>query len=407
MILNQLYHGSQCQYDMKASGAFVPRLLNEGDFIDLSLADEVIGRAYKGSEYFKRCFDEGRLFPDMACSLTDIDMHEELLIHNYTGQCPVQTFELTPAKGCNVGCAYCLVNDGIHEQTVVVYQNYHELIRKHLDEHRNDEHFYYLSPKTEAFCEATLQTGTAHKILKSFVEHYEKYPDSKARLFIASKAGVEALDYEYEGDRILDLFIKLKGKMQFNTSLSLFPEGAIRDIEPYSCSIGNRLAAVKLCNEHGIMANSALVQPIMIEILTEELLDGFFALLKSHGIVNVKPEFLTVSIENMVLLTQMLEKYDRGIFRKVFCAYFRDDNLDHIKQRGRTAPPRDISHYWIKKIQAVAARHGITTSICNWVREQLGVTEEDIPFVNENGFKCLGYQTRLFAAPFCNEDERE
>jgi len=260
----------------------------------------------------------------------------------------------------------------------------------------NEEHYYYFSPKTEAFCEATLQTGIAHKILRAFIEHYEKHPDSRARIFIASKSGAEALQYKHGGDSIIDLFARLKNKMQFNTSLSIFPGDAIKYIEPYSCGTQSRLEAVRLCQENGIMANSALVQPILASLLTDGLLDEFFETLDGYGIINFKPEFLTACVENMVLMAQLLEKYDKSILKKLFEAYFKDDNLDHIKQRGRTAPPRGVSAFWIGKMKAAAERRGISTSICYWVREQLRISTDDIPIINKNGFKCLGYQTRLF-----------
>jgi hypothetical protein len=38
----------------------------------------------------------------------------------------------------------------------------------------------------------------------------------------------------------------------------------------------------------------------------------------------------------------------------------------------------------------------MSTSICYWVRMQLGISEETIPLVNRNGFQCLGYQRKLF-----------
>ena len=271
MILNPLYAGRE-----QGTGLFEPRVLGKRDFAGVAVCDEVIEKAVAGSEFFRKRYDSGTLFPKPACEIADVDTGTDLLVHNYTGQCPVQTFELNPVKGCNVGCAYCLVNDGIHEETVVAYRNYHELVSVKLRELMHEEHFFYLSPKTEAFCETTLETGIAHRILQAFIEHFEEYPDSKARLFIASKAGAEALLYRYQGDSILDLFIRLRGKMQFNTSLSIFPDGAIRYIEPYSCSIDGRLEAVKLCRENGIAAGSALVQPIMINMLTDGLLDDFF-----------------------------------------------------------------------------------------------------------------------------------
>ena len=52
---------------------------------------------------------------------------------------------------------YCLVDDGLHPE-LVVYENYHELVAHRLEEDYEKPHVYYFSPKTEAFCEATLET---------------------------------------------------------------------------------------------------------------------------------------------------------------------------------------------------------------------------------------------------------
>lgn len=392
MILKPLYDNIRSIYTEEN---FSARILSEKDFIDIDVSDTVKKRAIEGSIFFKQRIDNQTLFPDMSYISKSIDTNEDLLIHNYTGACPVQTFEINPVKGCNVGCVYCLVDDGIHND-LVVYENYHKLVEKRLEEQRHEEHYYYFSPKTEALCEATLQTGVAHNILLTFIEHFEKYPDSKARLFIASKAGVEALQYVHNDNSILDLLIKLKDKMQFNISLSIFPSDARNYIEPYASSLQSRLAAATLCQENGIMANSALVQPILINVLTDEVLDEFFKSLKNHGIVNIKPEFLTANIENMVLMAQILEMYNKNVLKEIFELYFKEENINHIKQRGRTAPKRNLSEFWIHKMKAIAKDYGISTSICYWVRSQLNIGEEDIPIVNENGFKCLGYQTKLF-----------
>ena len=37
-----------------------------------------------------------------------------------------------------------------------------------------------------------------------------------------------------------------------------------------------------------------------------------------------------------------------------------------------------------------------TCSICYWVRKQLRIGNDLIPIINENGFQCLGYQSKLF-----------
>jgi DNA repair photolyase len=375
---------------------FKPRILTMDDLKDINVSEDVKKRAIAGSKLFKDRIDNHILFPRFdQYHLEEIDVNEKLLIHNYTGACPIETYEINPVKSCNVGCMYCLVDDGLHPE-LVVYENYHELVAHRLEEDYEKPHFYYFSPKTEAFCEATLETGVAHRILQAFIDHFKKHPKSKARIFIASKAGVEALHYRYNGVSILDLFKQLKGRMQFNTSLSIFPGDARFYIEPFASSIENRLEAIRTCQENGILANSALVQPILIHLLNDEVLNNFFKQLSDYGIKNFKPEFLTANIENIVLLSMVLEMYDKDILKKLLEMYFSDENLDHVKQRGRTAPNRDVSLHWFSKMKDVAEKYGISMSICFWVRSQLKLSEEFIPIINKNGFKCLGYQTKLF-----------
>ena len=166
------------------------------------------------------------------------------------------------------------------------YTNYHSYLRGILDREQGEDHFYYFSPKTEAFQEASLQTGIAHNILRTFIDHYEAYPNSRARLFIASKAGVDHLRYKHRGDRIIDLLARLGSRVQFNTSVSIMP-AKLRDIlEPYGATIEKRLEAVGLCQDHGILAESALVQPIILPYLTEENMHDFFASLKNYILQN-------------------------------------------------------------------------------------------------------------------------
>ena len=322
-------------------------------------------------------------------------------IHNYTGRCPALTYEINPVRGCGVGCQYCLVTDGVHEQELVAYENYHLYVRELLERFNgpgseNANHYYYFSPKTEAFQEATLLTGIAHRILQEFIAHFERFPQSRARLFIASKAGAKHLQYRWNGVSVLDLFGRLKGRMQFNTSVSVMPD-AFRDIlEPYAAPLSERLEAVRLCRAIGVQADSALVQPIVIPYLTDRRTEEFFGALHSAGIINYKPEFLTACMENLALLGQYLGYFDKGLERELYEAYLSPSNADHLKQRGRTAPDRALSVAAIGRMSACTDALGMSVSICYWVRKQLGISEEAIPLVNRNGFQCLGYQRRLF-----------
>ncbi len=386
--------------DVYNLSGFTPNIVDKEYLTELGVkvepSQETLAGLIRGSELFKQRISTQTLIPIPKLEFQEIDINSELEIHNYTNRCPALTYEVNPVKGCNVGCLYCLVTDGVHEQQLITYTNYHLLIRRHLEEKHNEEHYYYFSPKTEAFQEPSLETGVAHKILKEFVYHFKKHPDSKIRLFIASKAGIKQLNYAYEGETILDLFIELKDKMQFNTSVSIMPTDFRAILEPYAASLDERLAAVKLCQENGILSDSALIQPIVAPYLTDEHIKEFFDLLHANGIINYKPEFLTACMENLSMIGQLLGYYDKSLEKELYEYYISPSNADHKKQRGRTAPNRDLSIHYIKKMMDYTNTLDMSVSICYWVRHQLNIAEEFIPIINRNGYQCLGYQSRLF-----------
>jgi DNA repair photolyase len=379
---------------------FVPHLIDREYLKRLGVSaepdDDTVEGLIRGSKLFIDRFKAKTVIPELNLHLEEIDLDKDLEIHNYTQRCPTLTYEVSPVKGCTVGCLYCLVTDGVHEQPLTAYTNYDKLLLRFMDAHMDQEHYYYYSAKTEAFQEATLQTGIAHNILRTFIEHYRKNPESKARLFIASKAGAKHLLYEHDGESIIDLFKQLKGKMQFNTSLSIMPAELRAILEPYGAPTGERMAAVRLCQENGVLSNSALVQPIFPSFLTEGRVREFFAMLKENNIINFKPEFLTVCMENLAWIGQIFGHLDSGMERDMYNFYIEPENKDHRKQRGRTAPDRKWSIDTIRNLMTIAREYGISTSICYWVRNELGISEDMIPIVNENGFQCLGYQRRLF-----------
>ena len=365
-------------------------------------APETLAGLARGSEIYRQRLKAHLLLPHPRYTVEEIDPAAvETEIHNYTGHCPTLTYEINPVKGCGVGCQYCLVTDGVHEQPLVALDNYHLYVRALLDEKNgpgseNAPHYYYFSPKTEAFQEPTLLTGIAHRILREFIDHFRRCPDSQARLFIASKAGGKHLLIEDGGESVLDLFEQLRDKMQFNTSVSIMPD-AFRDLlEPFAAPLSERLEAVRLCRERGIPANSALIQPIILPWLTDEHMKAFFDALHAAGIINYKPEFLTACMENLSMLGPLLGHFDRALERELYEAYLPPANADHRKQRGRTAPDRALSRAAIEKMMRYTDTLGMSVSICYWVRGQLGITPEEIPIINRNGFQCLGYQSGLF-----------
>ena len=381
----------------KVDGAYLKAL-----GVGVEPSEETLEALRRGSEVFERRFREHLLIPRQRFCLEDIapaSVTPE--IHNYTGRCPTLTYEINPVRGCTVGCQYCLVSDGVHEQELVAYDNYHLYVRRLLEEHNgpgsdNARHYYYFSPKTEAFQEATLYTGIAHRILREFIEHFRRCPHSNARLFIASKAGAKHLQIADGGETVLDLFARLKRRMQFNTSVSIMPD-AFRDIlEPYAAPLSERLEAVRLCSERGVAADSALVQPIITPWLTREHIESFFGALRGAGIINYKPEFLTACVENLSMLGQYLGWFDKGLERQLYEDYLMPSNESHRKQRARIAPDKARSRAYLKAMMECTGRMGMSVSICYWVRKQLGIEESQIPLINRNGFQCLGYQSKLF-----------
>ena len=381
----------------KVDGAYLKAL-----GVGVEPSEETLEALRRGSEVFERRFREHLLIPRQRFCLEDIAPASVTpVIHNYTGRCPTLTYEINPVKGCTVGCQYCLVSDGVHEQELMAYDNYHLYVRRLLEEHNgpgsdNARHYYYFSPKTEAFQEATLYTGIAHRILREFIEHFRRCPHSNARLFIASKAGAKHLQIADGGETVLDLFARLKGRMQFNTSVSIMPD-AFRDIlEPYAAPLSERLEAVRLCSEKGVAADSALVQPIITPWLTREHIESFFGALRGVGIINYKPEFLTACVENLSMLGQYLGWFDKGLERQLYEDYLMPSNESHRKQRARIAPDKARSLGYLKAMMECTGRLGMSVSICYWVRKQLGIEESQIPFINRNGFQCLGYQSKLF-----------
>jgi DNA repair photolyase len=386
---------------------FTPKIIDRKYLVDIGVTispdDDTMEGLRVGSENFIKRLEAKTVIPTPNVEIAQIDVNSELEIHNYTSRCPTLTYEVSPVRGCFVGCLYCLVTDGVHEQKLIAYENYDELVYNHLKSHKDNEHYYYFSPKTEAFQEATLQTGIAHKILRAFIRHFEEYPESKCRVFIASKAGLEHLLIKDDtGESIIDLLCKLRGKMQFNTSLSIMPDNVRAIVEPYSAPISERMAAVRLCQEKNLLSNSALVQPIFPSFLSKELTAEFFTMLKENNIINFKPEFLTVCMENLAWIGQLLGQYDKDLERALYEFYLAPENKDHRKQRGRTAPNRAWCLDTIRDLMLEAKDYGISTSICYWVRNEIGIPETMIPIINENGFQCLGYQRKLFEeSPIC------
>lgn len=359
----------------------------------------VIDQLESGANKFRALLESGTLTAPLEFRVSNELLKQPLSIHNYTSICPQNVFELNPSSGaCSLSCLYCLVNDGNQREQVVVHMDYPSLVRQELENHKNSAHFFYFSPKVDAFSEPLLVTGVAHSILEEFVRHYDVHPDSKVRLFIASKAGPKQLFYQKNNTTILDLLEKIGKKVQFNGSVGIMPDCLREVLEPNAPSVDDRINAIRLCQERGIYARSVLAQPVIACYVSDSLLDYYFKKISSAGIENIKPEFLTVNFENLAIVAQYINHFDPEKLAPFLNEYIAMDNRNHVKQRNRTAPSRALSALLLEQISNAASKYGISISLCNWVASQVHPDGCITAKSASNGFVCLGYQKRMFEA---------
>ena len=103
--------------------------------VKVRASKETYAKLEAGSRVFMERCRNHTVIPVQNLVLEDVVPEKvDTEIHNYTGRCPTLTFEINPVKGCNVGCQYCLVTDGVHEQQLIAYENYHLYVRYLLKE---------------------------------------------------------------------------------------------------------------------------------------------------------------------------------------------------------------------------------------------------------------------------------
>ena len=383
---------------------FQPIIIDEDFLRDLgitsSISDETARMLREGSERFKLRYEKQTLTPSSQFHGAEINFDNPLEVHNYTGMCPTFVYELTPSEGaCSIACQYCLVSDGDHCQPTVVWGNYPEHVRRILDDKKDERAFYYFSPKTEALAESHLQMGIVHGVLGAFDEHYREYPDSKARMFMATKGGPTHFQYRHDGETVIDCLSKLSGKVQVNGSIGIMPSHLRDVLEPNAPSIEDRLEALKMCQQQGLFAESVLAQPLLLPYMQDETLHEYFGQLSAAGIRNIKPEFLTVDIPNLVAIAQFVHHFDPELLKELMEGYVHEENQNHLKQRSRLAPDRKQSIEMLKKLQELAAQYDISISICNWVKSQLVPLDPSLAEIDSGskaqGYRCLGYQTNI------------
>ena len=287
--------------------------------------------------------------------------------------------------GCAANCLYCLVTGGDHSGPHIAYKNYAHYLRHKLDSENGVDHFYYFAPKTEPFQECTLRTGIAHGVLREFIQYFKKNPRSQSKVFIISKAGKDELCYKHNGDTILDLLKELSGKVTYDTSISVMPAQLYPVLEPKAVTNESRLQAARLCQEHGISARWALVQPIILPF-TDEAMDQLLKKLKDAQIEVFKPEFLTVSIENLAWIAQLAGHFNKNMEKALYELYINPDNMNNMKHKARLAPNREFSRKTLMRLKEHADQHGLRMTLCHWVRSELNIAETEVPMITRENW---------------------
>jgi DNA repair photolyase len=205
----------------------------------------------------------------------------------------------------------------------------------------------------------------------------------------------------HRGDTVLRLLGQLRGKVQYNGSIGIMPEYLRNVLEPNVASFEQRLEVLQACQGMGLAAESVLAQPLILVYLTPESVEEYIRALAAAGVKNIKPEFLTAEVKNLTVIAQFVYHFNPELLRDFFYPYLKESNLDHIKQRSRLAPDRAVCVEKLDMINRIAAAHGITLSICNWVKAELSKEAAWVGKVDAlssaAGYRCLGYQTKLFS----------
>lgn len=393
--------------DARSLPNFKPMMIDDALIDSLGLPYPVLpavrAALAAGSARYKMLFDNNALQPGSVYLEEAVAADQELEIHNYTNICPTNVYEITPSSGsCSISCQYCLVTDGNQCKPITVYTNYTERLKASLERNKDKSVFYYFSPKTDAFSEPLLVSGVAHDILRTFIDHNQRHPDTRIRLFICSKAGMKQVSEAHRGDTILSLAGQLAGRAQWNGSIGIMPPYLRNILEPHAGTIADRLEVMQHCQQMGLVSESVLCQPLILPYLTPECVEDYMSHLAAAGVVNIKPEFLTADLANLALIAQYINYFDPERLAEFFRPYLMQENQTHLKQRSRMAPEKSVCVDKLTLIRDTARRHGISISICNWVRRELMQEANWISTIandtgsKANGYACLGYYVRFF-----------
>lgn len=338
----------------------------------------------------------------------------KLSIHKNTSDCPA-IYEVTPARGCHINCAYCLWQPQIMvQQNVEVYQNYPEFFAQQLsmnaDKADRQGAMYYLSPLTEMLSPWMVRTGMAQRLIGVFADYVEeqikKEGHCKDTLFSVTKGGrEELLTPGPNGDTVLDQLKRIPDHVQLSTSLTNYPDRRVQEaLEPGARPIAERLKMVAELQRNHILTEGALCQPIFFPWIDH--LDDLFQQLSQAGVRRIKTELLTSSLMNLAFVLQVVGWFDQEAANNMWEEYLTSPTPAKGPMKRMTVS-RQLQQQIYHEIFEKASKHGIEfVTYCRYVEKVAGLPELDYREPGETNPKAVGgcmafhsSQTTLFPQP--------
>ena len=311
--------------------------------------------------------------------------------HGDSPNCPVNILELNPAyDACDIGCQYCQTTDGCHLNTIKVIKNFPEYYANILENNDGADIIYYASPQTEIFQKPLMDSGVTMGIFSAFKKHLEENPKSEAKMFVVTKIDITELGGLRKAKEVAQMLASLQPALRLSGSVGMMPDDLRAIIEPKAKDFESRMDFIRLCQKEGLDIKSVLFQPIIDTLADEEILNKYLKMLSGMGIEHMKPEFLTISLENTIYFAQLVGSYDKNLEKAIWENRLAVDE-DKISKKIRRIPPQNREYIRDKylQIKRIAKTYGIETTLCSWTRKNYELPEYNLESLSR-GRGCMG-----------------
>ena len=114
---------------------------------------------------------------------------------------------------------------------------------------------------------------------------------------------------------------------------------------------------------------------------TDEMMNDLLKRLKKVNIVKFKPEFWTLSIQNLAWIGEMVRLIDKNMAKNLYELYIAPENITNVKHKNRMAPDRDFTHKAMMNLKKRADEYGLIMTLCHWVRSELNISQTEVPLI--------------------------